>query len=122
MSENSFRTVDELLRRYHAGERHFAGVELDSATFDLRDATLEGADFSQSFITADFVGANLKSAIFVNANLKTCDFSNADLRSAIFSGAALDSTTFVGAKLEGAEFAGAFYHSRTLRSGETPWW
>lgn len=113
---------DELLRRYDAGERHFEGAELDNGVLDLRRVTREGCDFSESFITADFRGANLKSVIFASANLKTCDFSNAYLRDANFSAAALDATTFVGAEVEGAEFAGASCYSHTLSPGEKPWW
>ena len=113
---------DELLRRYQSGERCFAGAKLDSITLDLRNSNLERADFSGSFIFADFAGANLRGAVFANANVKTCDFSNADLRDAVFTGAALCATTFIDAKLEGADFEGAYYHSRTLEAGEKPWW
>ena len=113
---------DDLLRRYQSGERCFAGAELDSITLDLRDSNLEGADFSCSFILADFAGANLRGTVFANANLKTCDFSNADLRDAVFTGSALCATTFKNANLEGANFEGAYYHSRTLEAGERPWW
>jgi uncharacterized protein YjbI with pentapeptide repeats len=122
MGDNAIEGRDELLQRYRAGERDFTGTELDKQVLDLRDATLEGADFSRSFITADFAGANLKCVLFVNANLKTCDFSNADLRDAIFSGAALDATIFTGANLQGAEFEGAYCYSRMLTAGEKPWW
>ena len=113
---------DDLLHRYENGQRCFAGVELDSLVLDLRNVTLEGADFSGSFILADFAGANLRAAVFANANVKTCDFSNADLRDAVFTGAALCSTTFINAHVEGANFEGSYYHSRTLEAGEKPWW
>jgi len=109
MKDEPPNSRDELLRRYDAGERDFAGAELDNSVLDLRDVTLEGCDFSECWITADFRGANLKFVNFASANVKTCDFSNADLRDANFSRAALDATRFVGAELEGAEFGGANY-------------
>ena len=116
------KSGDELLRRYRSGERYFAGAELDSSTHDLRNAELEGADLSRSFITADFSGSNLRGASFANSNIKTCDFSDADLRGAHFFGSSLEGTMFAGANLEGADFEGAYCFGRRFEAGERPWW
>ncbi len=115
-------STEELLRRYAEGERYFATVALDNSTYDFQNAVLEGVDFSHSFITADFRGANLKRSSFVSANVKTCDFRNADLEGANFSGAALEGTQFEGANLEGARFDGAGCYSYMMKSDERPWW
>jgi len=116
------RTAEELIRRYEKGERSFVKTELDDGDYDLRNAVLEGADFSRSSLTVDFQGANLKEANFSYANVKTSDFRNADLSGAVFNGAALEATNFEGAKLEGTNFAGAHCYSYTLKEGETPFW
>ena len=116
------KSSDELLLRYQNGERHFAQAELDGPNYDLRNANLEGADLSHSFITADFRGANLRGVDFTSSNIKTCDFRGAELHEAIFSGALLEGTRFDGAFLEGAKFDGATCFGRTLESEEKPWW
>lgn len=115
-------SVEELLRRYKDGERHFVTIEFDDGDYDLRDAFLEGADFSRSYLTVDFRGANLRGANFSQANVKGCNFSNADLRGADFTGAALEATEFKEANLEGTNFAGASCYSYTFKEGETPSW
>ena len=129
MTENDRRlnyeppqSAEELLRRYAEGERYFAESELDHSNYDFQNSILEGADFSRSFITADFRGANLKRVSFVSANIKTCDFRNADLEGADFSGAALEATQFEGAKLQGTRFEGAGCYSYTMKADEKPWW
>ena len=45
----------------------------------FRGALLDGADFSRSFVTADFTGARLRGARLVGANVKACRFDGADL-------------------------------------------
>jgi uncharacterized protein YjbI with pentapeptide repeats len=113
----------EILRRYRAGERDFCGLKIESIAGssepEFRDAELEGADFSNCFIVADFTGARLQGAR-LSANVKTCSFDRADLRNADFSGAAIESATFDGADLEGANFEGAGDHSYRYRKGELP--
>ena len=116
------QSVEELLRRYADGERYFAELELDDSVHDLQNVELEDADFSHSFIFADFRGANLKRVSFASANVKTCDFRNADLEGTDFSDAAIDGTQFEGANLEGARFAGAGCYGYTMKADEKPWW
>ena len=60
MENEPLNSRDELLRRYKAGEGDFAGAELDNSVLDLREVTLEGCDFSECYITADFRGVNLE--------------------------------------------------------------
>lgn len=125
MSSNDYvppRSADELMQRYQNGERYFAEAELDAAVYDLRGVTLQGADFSRSYIVADFREADLRGVSFERANVKTCDFRGADLRNANFSGAALESTEFDGAKLEGVDFSGASAYGRELKGEEKPRW
>jgi uncharacterized protein YjbI with pentapeptide repeats len=116
------RSSAELLQRYANGERDFTEAELDDVVYDLRNVTLEGADFSRSFIVADFQGANLKDAKFVSANVKTCDFRGANLQGANFACAALESTQWEGANLQDANFEGASVMSYQLKAGEKPDW
>jgi len=116
-------TFRELLSRYQAGERDFAGSELDEdPDGDLAGLCLDGIDLSCSYVIAGFRGASLRGARFHNANLKTCEFDDADLTGADFTEAALCATSFKGARLDGARFEGAYYHSHTLAAGEVPDW
>jgi uncharacterized protein YjbI with pentapeptide repeats len=98
---------ESLLKRYEAGERSFIELDLDDQVYDFAGATLDGVDFSETFIYANFRGASLVGAKFERANVKTCDFRDANLTRASFQGAAIDGAEFAGADLSGASFAGA---------------
>ena len=116
--------METLAGHLHGGFARIASFEsdLDDANYDFRGVVLDGADFSRSFITADFRGANLRGANFTHCNVKTCDFRNADLTGAAFVGSALCSTEFTGAILDGANFAGSYAHSYVLQENENPFW
>ena len=113
----------EILRRYEAGERDFRGLQIESdaqpSDPEFRGANLEGADFSDCFILADFSGARLRGVKF-SANVKTCCFDRADLQDSDFSDAAIDSATFESADLDGATFEGAGAYGYTYAKGELP--
>lgn len=111
---------NELIARYEAGERNFRGLDLDGETLDLRGSNLAGSDFSESFIFADFRGANLERCLFERANVKTCDFRGASLRHASFREAAVDAAEFSGAEMTGACFDGASAYGHVFHSGECP--
>jgi uncharacterized protein YjbI with pentapeptide repeats len=115
---------EEILRRYASGEREFRQLDIedsdDGASF--RGARLDDADFSGSFLVADFTGTSLRNSCWSNANVKTCIFRDADLSGANFSGAALDATVFQGAKMAGANFTGAYVQGSELQPGEMPDW
>src|SRR5437660_10442607 len=62
-------TAEELLARYAAGERAFAGARLSKAY--LQGAQLSGADFSEAnFSDANLEEADLRDAILQGANLQ----------------------------------------------------
>ena len=126
----------EILERYRRGERDFRELDIDDEADEtavpsgrpgrhprsFEAAELSYADFSRSFIVADFRRAVLRGACFRHANVKTCSFADAVLCDADFSNAALCSTTFAGADLTGARFDGASAYSTVLGPGELPWW
>jgi uncharacterized protein YjbI with pentapeptide repeats len=84
-------TAEEFLRRYKAGERDFAGINLAGA--DLSGNSLGSLNLSQ----ANLNGANLSCLSLSSVNL-----SRANLRAADLSKAKLDSTNLSGAKLNKA--------------------
>ena len=120
MFEPRIDAVAQILVRYAAGERSFAGLDLDDKTYNFDGLNLEGANFSTSFIVGTFRGANLTRANFSNTNVKTCDFRGANLRGATFEGAAIDAAEFEGADLDGALFAGATEQGYVYSSAELP--
>ncbi len=111
-------SVEELLRRYAAGDRHFTDTDLPDGS-DLRGVTLDGSHFEGGFLTADFRGANLRGVRF-DCNVKCADFSEADLTGASFEGAAVEATMFDGAVLENTRFRGAWYMGWELTEDEAP--
>lgn len=116
------QSAGELLARYQSGERYFGGSELEEPVCDFRGVDLSEADFSRSFLVADFCAANLRSANFSHCNIKTCDFRGADLQNAIFREAALEGTNFADADLTGADFEGGNIFGHSLAAGELPFW
>jgi uncharacterized protein YjbI with pentapeptide repeats len=118
MNTESFEA--KLQERYSAGERGFVGMELDDRPYDFAGANLAEADFTGSFITANFRGASLRGAVFANCNLKTSDFRDADLTNVSFRGAAIDGAEFGGALLAGATFEDASEHGHIYAKAESP--
>lgn len=116
------QNAGEIISRYQSGERYFGYSELDEVTCDFCSVDLSDADFSHSFIVADFRGAILISADFSHCNIKTCDFRGADLRGAVFQNADLEGTEFADAILEGAKFEGAGMYGGSMRPDELPDW
>lgn len=121
----------EILERYAKGERDFRGLDIDD---DLRrfpdrgltkaptfqGAVLDGADFSQALICADFTGASLRKCSFVHAHLKTCIFDRAVLEGSDFSNSAIDGAEFRAARLIDCRFDGAGAYGYTFKAGELP--
>jgi uncharacterized protein YjbI with pentapeptide repeats len=103
------RSAEELVRRYQAGERWFAGTELpDGAVF--RGADLSGANLRACWLSdADFRGADLRGTAFDGSNLKLSDFRDADL-----SGASLREALLCGAKVRGARIEGTVADGATF--------
>ncbi len=112
----------EIIRRYRSGERYFGYLELEEPVCNFRGVDLSGADFSHSFLFADFRDAGLRSTNFTRCNIKTCDFRGADLDGAVFREACLEATRFERANLIGADFEGASIFSQRLGVGELPDW
>ncbi|MEH2448859.1 MAG: pentapeptide repeat-containing protein [Nostoc sp.] len=76
--------AEELLRRYAAGERNFAGVDLSSV--DLREAELT---------RINLVGANLRGVNLTGANLNCSALRKADLRNANLKGTDLSGANLI---------------------------
>lgn len=109
-----------LIARYTAGERDFRELDLDDRVYDFSGAVLMDADFSGSFVVADFRGASLEGSLFTRCNVKTCDFRNANLANASFQGAAIDAADFRGANLSGTTFLDATEQGYAYAAGEQP--
>ena len=105
----------------------------------MRDALIDGANFSHAMVGADMTRASVTSANFQNAmlapdltnqsmglmrgvlksaNLTGSDFSGANLARSSFEFANLTGANFTGANLSGAELAGADLTGATI-SGAT---
>ncbi len=102
----TYMDVNELLRRYAAGEKDFCGVDLSNASLrgaDLRGIHLRGASLNRT----DLSCANLS-----NANLSDVNWTNPDLDDSEsnhsfnnLSGANLSDANLTGAKLDGTILA-----------------
>lgn len=91
-------TREELLDRYAAGERDFAGTQL--AGINLQNQDLRDIDLRE----ANLRGGNLRNAKFRDSDLRNIDFRDADLRV----------TSFRGSNLEGARFEGSIRRYATI--------
>lgn len=93
--------AEELLRRYAAGERNFAGVILSdgSGTFELCGCDLSGINLSNSKINADLMNVNLSGANLSHVHMPETNLEGANLSHANLSGATLWQCGFQGANL-----------------------
>ena len=113
--------VDELLRRYAAGNRYFVNANLRCAKLSniclenidmsygkLNFADLSDSNLSQANLTlaemrsANLSGSNLSRSQLVKANLAGANLSDANLRGADLSKADLSNANLNGADLRGA--------------------
>lgn len=116
-------TPKDVLAAYSSGQRDFRHVDVEDSEeggASFRHAVLDGADFSGSFVFADFSDASLRGCRFQRANIKTCVFDRADLSCADFRSALIDAATFQGARLEGSNFGGATAYGHVFKEGEFP--
>ncbi|MEH2245264.1 pentapeptide repeat-containing protein [Nostoc sp.] len=123
---------EEIMRRYLAGERNFAGADLRNIWFSypcLMDinfsaANLEGASFGGTYlVNANFSGTNLERSrlctCFINSdlshtNLRGAEFIGAELTGADLTGATLRSTKLIGCNLRDADLTDIKVDERTV--------
>ena len=102
-------SVDELKRRYAAGDRNFVNANLRCAA--LNNLNLGGINLSWAKLRlsdlskANLSGADLTAADLSNANLSQTDLSGANLTLADLTGANLCETNLNGACLNGAKLS-----------------
>lgn len=98
--------VETLLKRYAAGEREFAGIDLCET--NLSGINLSGANLSRAtFSVTNLSGANLCGANLSGAKLNVARLSGANLSRANLSGAILNVANLVRADLRGADLTNA---------------
>jgi uncharacterized protein YjbI with pentapeptide repeats len=128
--------VEELLKRYAAGERDFNGCKDD---VDLSKANLQGVDLSGAKLSCvnlsganlsqvnlsqcdlsstDFTGANLSQANLCAANLNDAYCDEANLNSANLSQANLEYAHLIGANLYQANLCNANLSNAYLESAD----
>ncbi len=100
-------TATELLARYEAGERDFAGVV-------LQDENLSGAILSG----INLKGASLFDVSLSNAYLPECNFSNANLVGLNLMNATLCFSNFEGACLKSINGNGANFGQANLKGAD----
>ncbi|WP_414527040.1 pentapeptide repeat-containing protein [Nodularia chucula] len=105
-------TTDELLARYNAGERNFAGVEI------LRIVGEMGERDGVSGLITGLEGADLRGINLRGANLGTVDLSGADLTEADLFGAYLGEAGLVKTILRDANLFSANLSSATLNGAD----
>jgi uncharacterized protein YjbI with pentapeptide repeats len=101
---NDLHTLEDFLRAYQSGQRHFVGLELEQGQ-SLHRYDISGTTFLNCFLCLDFSHANLSHCSFIDSNIKTCDFSHANLHGAVITGCSVESTDFTGATITGLVFA-----------------
>lgn len=122
-------SAEELLERYAAGERYFAGADLSSAKFelcrakfetgphdylDLREVNLHHANLDRVDLRrSTLVKSDLRSASFVGANLHRVDLRGVDL-----GRAQLIATDLRGASLFETELSHALLAAAKLQDAD----
>lgn len=99
-------TTDELLARYNAGERNFAGVEILRIVGEMGER--DGVDGQITGLEgADLRGINLRGANLEKVDLSGADLTGADLFGAYLGGAGLVKTILRDANLFSANLTWA---------------
>lgn len=103
-------TFEELLKRYAAGERNFAGVDLRyNPEEGLRVAILKGIDLSKAFMDSiNIVGVDLSFSNLSQGRIDACcledvNLTETDLREASFIQASIIGVNLIGANLTDAD-------------------
>ena len=114
------KAVDDIVKRYEAGERDFRGVQLCGVKLP-NNINLSGADWSQANLdSVDLTAANLSGANLEGANLSNAELSQANLSGANLEGANLSSAELSQANLSGANLTGCVLRdARLLRANLT---
>ncbi|WP_051038892.1 pentapeptide repeat-containing protein [Chamaesiphon minutus] len=125
-------TAEELLARYAAGERNFAGVDLGGShsknirpilsNVDLREIDLCGANLEMiDFCLSDLSGARLFGACLSYSYLIKTNFTGADLRYATIDWSNGREVNFTNANMQGIDlttsnFSKSIWYSNNLKS------
>ena len=109
--------ADELIEKYKAGERNFAGVDLEGA--DLQEADLQRANLNNANLT----DANLSNSYLTGANLVNANLRGAHLQYSYIDWAYLNNINLEGANLQYAQIhetrlAGANFQDADLSHTE----
>ena len=121
-------TPQQLLDRYNAGERNFAGIRFFPDT--CREPVLEDADLSNIILSgaylpgiklslanlrnATLAGAYMRGAELIETDLHEADLRGANLQDACLSGTDIARTLLTAANLRGAELEGADFTNAEL--------
>jgi uncharacterized protein YjbI with pentapeptide repeats len=89
----------ELLERYAAGERNFAGIRVSVWKRELEGVILKNSNFCGAVLHASLAGTNLTGCYFNGAELAEVNLSNAILRKVRLDGATLAQSVLSGADL-----------------------
>lgn len=115
---------EEIIKRYEAGERNFAGIDLRFINISyscFMDTNFSGANLQVSafrniyLVNINFTNANLQGAIF-SGYLIGCNLSNTNLRGVDFEGTNLTGVDLTGADMTGANLSGANLIGTNLRN------
>lgn len=115
-------SIDELTRRYAAGDRHFINANLRGAKLDklnLSDANLSWAKLNGATLRdATLRRVSLRRADLSEANLSGVNLESADLSGANFSGATLTGANLSSTDLTRTNLAGAILTEAKLPNGK----
>ena len=113
-----FYDVDEILKRYAAGEREFPGADICDSELegvDLSGINLSGAELADSDLTRiNLSGANLHNANISQSTVRNSNLSRANLSEAFLSESAFDEANLREANLSKANLRGAYFGSADL--------
>ena len=103
-------TFEELLKRYAAGERNFAGVDLSyNSEEGLRVAILRGINLSEAILDCiNIIGVDMSYSNLSRGRIDACwledvNLTGANLREARFIEASISGADLTGADLTGAD-------------------
>jgi uncharacterized protein YjbI with pentapeptide repeats len=100
-------SASELLERYAAGERNFAGIQVSALGGYLEGAILSNANFCGAVLEGSMIGIDFTRSFLIGADLPEMSLENAILRHTRFDGATLAQSILSGADLTHARLVRA---------------
>lgn len=117
MKQYNTMTVEEFLKAYKNGQRHFRDLDFEYVD-GFADKDFSDAIFEDSFLYLDFRNTNLTNTQFIGCNIKEIDLRKANLTNALMKNCLVESAMFKDAIVNNFKFVDNYFYGLTVGQKE----